>query len=578
MLITLVGLLVVFLFLIEIPAGTAQLGPEIDSVPPTIEIAYCSEPIVEPGIITVRGRSSDQESGISKVEGFSHTYPFDNQFPFKLAVPANPGDWSEWSMPLEIFDTRTRALIRATDNSGNENWDEIFIDINETQNKLSAAAADKSVAFVDPSFTAAAYNVDSFYSFYAKYRNVTAGQNITSDLNFMTGDIPGPDRAYMEPFVESVKKFAPDHEVVILTDTDVHDGLIFAKHVDESINFEKNAFDVLFLLHDEYVTQQQYDNFRRFVSNGGVLVFLDGNIFYGEVTYDRKYCTATLVKGHDWEFDGESVRRSVAERYFNETREWVGSNFWFNDISDPVTFENNPYNATHFEENYVTNPRATIIHDYEMKLGEDYEGDPSDSNKVIATYELGYGKGKVIFLGTYAEREATNPLFHKFFRNVVLMHALAPYYEIFTDDPAVSFPIYYRSEGVDIADVFIDVESKTLTLTVERSEPQREGSIQLVLPKDVIDVASDPDQNQNEPGEPTNLVVLVDGKRIRYAEYAVSKERVLTVPLSAGAETIDIEIIGTKIVPEFPYLSLILVVTFTVVCIVTGIGKSQRIM
>lgn len=166
------GLLVVFMFPIEIPAATAQLGPEIDRVPPTIEIAYCSEPIVEPGIITVRGRSSDQESGISKVEGFSHTYPFDNQFPFKLAVPANPGDWSEWSMPLEIFDTRTRALIRATDNSGNENWDEIFIDINETQNKLSAAAADKSVAFVDPSFIAAAYNVDGFYSFYAKYRNV----------------------------------------------------------------------------------------------------------------------------------------------------------------------------------------------------------------------------------------------------------------------------------------------------------------------------------------------------------------------------------------------------------------------
>lgn len=559
---------------IEIPAAAAQQGPESDRVPPTVEIAYCSEIIVNPGTITISGKSNDQQSGISKVEGFSHTYPFDEQFPFVLANPASPGDWSEWSIPLEIFDNRTRILIRATDNSGNENWDEILIDINETRNKLSAFSADKSVAFVDPSFTSAAYNVDGFYSFYAKYSNATAGQNITSDLNYMTGDIPGiPERAYFAPLVEIVGNFVPDYEVTIITDTDVHDGLIFAQD-GKSIDFEQNAFDVLILLHNEYVTQQEYDNFRRFVSNGGNLVFLDGNTFYGEVSYDSEFCTATLVKGHDWEFDGTFVRRSVAERYFNETREWVGSNFLVNDISDPITFENNPYDASHFEENYVTNPRATIIHDYEMKLGEGYQGDPSDANKTIATYELESGSGKVIFLGIFAEREASNPLFHEFFEKVILMHAFAPYYHLVVDDNAVSFPIYYLSDTADIADVNVDVESKTLTLTLERDELQREGSIQIVLPKDVIDVESNLDQA--EPDDSTTLVVLVEGKRIQYEEYVVGKERVLNVPLSVGGDTI--EIIGTKIVPEFPYLFLVLVGTFTVVFILTGSGTLRRVL
>ena len=563
----------VITFPIEIPAAAAQQGPESDRVRPTVEIAYCSEIIVNPGTITIRGKSNDQQSGISKVEGFSHTYPFNEQFPFVLANPASPGDWSEWSIPLEIFDTKTRVLIRATDNSGNENWDDILIDINETRSKLNAIGAEKSAAFVDPSFTSAAYNVDGFYSFYAKYRNVTAGQNITSDLNYMTADIPGiPDRASFAPLVEIVKNFVPDYEVTIITDTDVNDGLIFARD-GESVNFEQNAFDVLFLLHNEYVTQQGYDNFRRFVSNGGVLVFLDANFFYAEVSYDEEYCTATLVKGHDWEFDGKSVRKSVAERYFNETREWVGSNFLINDITDPVTFENNPYNASHFEENYLTNPRANIIHDYEMKIGNDYEGHPSDANKVIATYELGSGSGKVIVLGTYAENEASNPLFHEFFEKVVLMHAFAPYYDLVGDDNAASFPIYYLSDSADIADVNVDVESKTLTLTLERDELQQEGSIQLVLPKDVIDVESDP--NQVEPGDPTALVVIVDGNRIQYEQYVVGNERVLTIPLSVGADTV--EIIGTKIVPEFPYFSLLLVGTFTVIIfILTSSGTLRR--
>ena len=58
------------------------------------------------------------------------------------------------------------------------------------------------------------------------------------------------------------------------------------------------------------------------------IVFLDGNVFYAQVAYNKNMHTVTLVKGHDWEFNGTAATKSVHERYFNETKQWVGSNFF----------------------------------------------------------------------------------------------------------------------------------------------------------------------------------------------------------------------------------------------------------
>ena len=67
-----------------------------------------------------------------------------------------------------------------------------------------------------------------------------------------------------------------------------------------------NAYDILLLFHNEYVTQDEYNNLKQFVSKGGTIVFIDSNIFYAQVRYDKDNRTVTLVKGHNWQFDGKS--------------------------------------------------------------------------------------------------------------------------------------------------------------------------------------------------------------------------------------------------------------------------------
>ena len=49
-----------------------------------------------------------------------------------------------------------------------------------------------------------------------------------------------------------------------------------------------------------------YNHYKRFVSNGDTLLALDGNIFYAQIKYNKDNNTITFVKGHGWEFDGNS--------------------------------------------------------------------------------------------------------------------------------------------------------------------------------------------------------------------------------------------------------------------------------
>ena len=39
-----------------------------------------------------------------------------------------------------------------------------------------------------------------------------------------------------------------------------------------------------FLVIQEYVTQQEYNNFKKFVENGGTIILFDANTFYTEVS------------------------------------------------------------------------------------------------------------------------------------------------------------------------------------------------------------------------------------------------------------------------------------------------------
>src|SRR5206468_6624724 len=117
------------------------------------------------------------------------------------------------------------------------------------------------IAVVMPTFTAAAYD-HSFYVFYNKYINVTQGVNITTDLNLLSNKVTNKPSLSasgiaMLYLLGNLKWVSPQANIAFLTDQDVDEGSIFQGN-------GSNAYDVVILGHQEYVTQREYDNFKQF--------------------------------------------------------------------------------------------------------------------------------------------------------------------------------------------------------------------------------------------------------------------------------------------------------------------------
>jgi hypothetical protein len=298
---------------------------------------------------------------------------------------------------------------------------------------------DIDIAFIKPSFTAAAYH-HSFYVFYTLYRNTPARKNVTADLTLLTSKVTtettdsSPSAFTMSYLSKNIKSLIPKSKIDMLTDADVDTGNIF------TTKNKSNKYDILVIGHQEYVTHQEYNNLRHFVRSGGTMIILDGNIFYAEVKYDRNTQTVTLVKGHGWAFNGISAWKSVSERWKEETSEWVGSNYLCYSCS--IIFDNDPFEYKHHEEQYITNPNDVILFNYGASIPShnkpslkpsslhsllastgDAGGDIS-TKRIIATYELSYQKGKVIALGIYADDIITNNIFDKYFDNLLLRYAM----------------------------------------------------------------------------------------------------------------------------------------------------------
>jgi parallel beta-helix repeat protein len=306
----------------------------------------------------------------------------------------------------------------------------IAASINETNvdTVLQINNHDKRIAFVEPTFTYAAYRNGSFYNFYDKYSpqiQHSSNLSVTNDLNLIKNrPIPHepffyfinptyttiPYKGYFDILYQHAKKNSS--MIANISDTDIHQGKIF--QADGS-----NAYDILFLFHNEYVTQSEYNNLKRFVSNGGTIVFNQSNSLFAEVSYNNFNDSITLVDGHFWKFDGKTAKNSTGERWLNENKEWVGSNFL--DVSSKlnVYFRNNPFNYTHVEEQYVTNPKANILVNFHAySLPDKY------ANATVAIYEMNYGKGKSINLGIWGPTLANNTKFLNYYDNVILPIAL----------------------------------------------------------------------------------------------------------------------------------------------------------
>jgi hypothetical protein len=416
------------------------------------------------------------------VEVFAHTLPFNNQFPYELAEQVN-NNWSNWKIMLNVTDNEPfRISARVTDKAGNENWDDV--NITAMTEILPVTNSTKiKVAFVHPSFTSTAYSPDSFYTFYDEYESI----NETAEVDLLNTELnPSEDRRYYQPFINSFSNYSSDIGIKILRDQDVDNGAIFVG------DNQTNAFDAVVLVHNEYLTDKEYHNLRKFVENGGRLILIDGNVFYAEVFYDPKNCTIELINGHGWTVRDGIAKKGPDERWLKENREWIGSNFLISDISEPVTFKNNPFNYSHFEENFISNKNVSILLDYLPDIPVTILRDNNLTiSPHIATYELAVGKGKVVAVSLYGTNLAFNNIFLDFFSKTVLQHAVGNHKTF--DYAGTKFPIYWNAQG-NISNIFLDRNSKSISLdftSLERINNDNKSKIQplllLSLPKKLID-------------------------------------------------------------------------------------------
>lgn len=278
------------------------------------------------------------------------------------------------------------------------------------------------IALVNPTFTTAAYN-HAFYVFYKKYGETPSKVNITSDLKLLSSKVvntninlssPAARSAFaMLNLLSNLKWLTQDSNITVLTDADVDEGSIFKNNGETP---RSNAFDVVILGHQEYVTQQEYDNLKQFVSNGGTMIILDGNVFFAQVKYDRNTQNVTLMKGHGWTFNGKSAWKSVNERWKSETSQWVGSNYLcYKCVS---RFVNDPFGYKPHEEQYVTNPKDIVLLNYNASVPETL----FHTKPVIASYELNYKNGRVISLGIYSDDIISNGKFQRYLDSLLLQY------------------------------------------------------------------------------------------------------------------------------------------------------------
>jgi hypothetical protein len=283
-------------------------------------------------------------------------------------------------------------------------------------NSHTGEFTNSKIALIKPIFTDAAYN-NKFYKFYNKYANTPPNFNITSDLDLLNSKLTNNQSGTvsnvfaMLKLIKVIKWINNDTSINVLSDLDVDDGKLFDKD-----NF--NLYNIVILGHQEYVTQKEYDNLRQFVSNGGIMIILDGNVFYAEVRYNNNNNTISLFKGHGWAYNGKTAWRSVDERWKNETKEWVGSNY-FCDKCVKI-FKDNPFGYNPHEEQYISNPKDIILLNYNPLELQNTLG----KNITIATYELKYGKGITIAFGIYADDVIQNGKFDRFFDNLIVKYAL----------------------------------------------------------------------------------------------------------------------------------------------------------
>jgi predicted secreted protein with PEFG-CTERM motif len=112
-----------------------------------------------------------------------------------------------------------------------------------------------------------------------------------------------------------------------------------------------------------------------------------------------------------------------------------------------------------------------------------------------------------------------------------------------------------------VTEMEIDMESASLIVKVDSSDA---GSITITLPRDVIDATIN--------DEDDDLFVIVDGEEVDFDETKTSTDRTLTIAFPANTE--EIEIIGSFVVPEFGTIS-VMILAVAIISMVAISAKSR---
>ena len=177
-----------------------------------------------------------------------------------------------------------------------------------------------------PVFTSAAYKEPGFYTYFGG----RCDESCVTDVSF-----ENPEFQYTSSGATAQILYHVGYDFL----TDVQ--------VDSNPEILEN-YDTVILLHNEYVTQKQFDA----ISTHPNLIFLHPNALYAEVEVDYEKNTITLIQGHDYPpespmkngFNYEIEQEFHDYEYDNECKNWefieIKNGFHLNCYPETIIIEN----------------------------------------------------------------------------------------------------------------------------------------------------------------------------------------------------------------------------------------------
>lgn len=118
------------------------------------------------------------------------------------------------------------------------------------------------------------------------------------------------------------------------------------------------------------------------------------------------------------------------------------------------------------------------------------------------------------------------------------------------------FSVHYQMSGGKLLSAIPDPDAASLILSVQMDDA---GILSITLPRDLID---------SKIGEQDDIYfVLIDADEADFTEAVTQTDRTLTILIPAGSD--QIEIIGTKVVPEFPFAIIIMIISLSAIIYAT---------